>query len=151
MEPTEEPLTRVRVADRMQPVRATIPAFATAESARRRLEQETLRFLVVVAPGTGKLVGAVDPESLAPKPCCERLNGRCTVVQHLAPGVAFCFPGEAAREVEEDEADLAARGHAPAERRIPLLVVDERLTPLGCFAGTKAVVDDAPAATPRAA
>jgi hypothetical protein len=133
MRATEEPEPRSRVAERMQPVRGTIPAFATAESARRRLEQETLRFLVVVAPGTGRLVGAVDREALAAKTCCERLAGRCTVVQHLAPDVGFCFDHEWAREVAEDEAELAAEGSVPAARRIPLLVVDDQMKPLGCF------------------
>ena len=146
MDTTGEPGQDPRVAESMQPLRATIPAFATAESARRRLEQETLRFVVVVAPGTGRLLGAIDPESLAARECCERLGGRCTVVQHLAPNVDFCFGHELAREVEEDEADLAAEGWVPSERRIPLLVVDDHLKPLGCFAGTSAGHEAAPAA-----
>ncbi|HEU4451414.1 MAG TPA: hypothetical protein VFR81_00100 [Longimicrobium sp.] len=151
MEPTGEPGPRARVAERMRPVRGTIPAFATAESARRRMEQEALRFLVVVAPGTGRLVGAVDREALAAGACCERHAGRCTVVQHLAPDVDFCFQHEWAREVAEDEAELAAEGCVPAARRIPLLVVDDQMKPLGCFPMVSAACDASPAATACAA
>lgn len=144
MEMAEDPEKPLPVTECMQPVRATIPSFATAESARRRLEQEALRFLVVVAPGTGRLLGAVDAESLAAKACCEGAQC-CTVVQHLAPHVDFCFDHESARDVEEDEEDLAARGVVPAARRIPLLVVDNHLKPLGCFSGS-AAEDEVPSA-----
>lgn len=147
----EEPEPRPGAAEWMQPLRGTIPSFALAESARRRLEQETLRFLVVVAPGTGKLVGAVDREALAPRTCCERLGGRCTVVQHLAPDVAFCFGDEAAAEVAENEAELAAEGSVPAARRIPLIVVDGHLKPLGCLPPVSFAHEAVPAAAPRAA
>ena len=132
MERTNEAGEPPLATEGMQPLRGSVPTFATAESARRRLEQETLRFLVVLAPGTGRLVGAVDREALAPGPCCERLKGRCTVVQHLAPNVAFCFGHEAAAEVADGEAELAAK-KVPAPRRIPLIVVDDDLRPLGIF------------------
>lgn len=121
------------VRERMEPLPSALPAFAPAEQARRRLEREALRFLLVVAPGTGRLLGAVDAEALEPRPCCARLGGRCTVVQHLAPGVGFCFADEAADEVEDGEAELAAAARPPAPRRIPLVVVDSGLRPLGIF------------------
>jgi hypothetical protein len=120
-----------RVADCMQPLRGPLPAFASAESARRRLVQEALRFLAVVAPGTGRLLGAVDRDSLSTRPCCHRLVGRCTVVQHLAPDVAFCFGDESEAEVREAEAELVAEAKVPPSRRIPLVVVDAHLRPLG--------------------
>ena len=135
----------------MQPLRGAVPAFATAESARRRLEQEALRFLVVVTPGTGRLLGAVDRESLAARPCCERLGGGCTVVQHLAPGVDFCFHHEDAGEVAADEAELAAESQAPAVRKIPLLVVDNDLRPLGCLPVAETDRGVSSPAAPRAA
>ena len=150
MSQSEEHELHPRVAERMQPVRGTIPTFATAQSARRRLEQETLRFLVVVVPGTGRLVGAVDREALARKSCCERLGGRCTVVQHLASDVAFCFDHESADQVMEAEAELAAEGRVPVVRRIPLLVVDADLKPVGCFP-IAAPAEAASAIAPRAA
>lgn len=139
MDAAEEPPPELRVSEWMRPVCATIPVFATAESARRRLEHETLRFLVVVAPGTGRLLGAVDREALAARECCERLGGRCTVAQHLARDVDFCFAHESAREVVENEAELAGEGRVPVARRIPLLVVDERMQPLGFFPIVSAV------------
>ncbi|HYJ79052.1 MAG TPA: hypothetical protein VEW03_05600 [Longimicrobiaceae bacterium] len=122
-----------RAMDRMEPLPGAIASSAGAEAARRRLGQEGLAFLVVVAAGTGKLVGAVDDESLAPGRCCERPGTRCTVVQHLAPNVDFCFEGEQAGEIVEAEADLAGRGKVPAARRIPLIVVDDQLKPRGWF------------------
>jgi hypothetical protein len=140
-----------RADERMQPLRGTIPASATAESARRRLEREALPFLVVVSRGPGRVLGAVDREALAPRPCCGRTGGRCTVVQHLAPDVAFCFRHESVREVAETEAELAGEGRVPAARRVPLIVVDDDLRPLGClplFTGARAA---APPAAPRSA
>jgi hypothetical protein len=121
------------VGARMKRLPAALPAFASAASARRRLRDESLGFLLVVAPGTGRLLGAVDGEALGPRPCCERLGRACTVVQHLAADVHFCFPDESAAEVAETEAELASRGKVPRRRRIPLLVVDEGLRPLGIF------------------
>jgi hypothetical protein len=119
----------------MQPLPAALPAFASAASARRRLRQEALGFLLVVAPGTGRLLGAVDRDALGARRCCQRLRGACTVVQHLAADVHFCFPDEEAAEVVETEAELARRGKVSVHRRIPLLVVDEQLQPLGIFRG----------------
>lgn len=124
-----------RAAERMDPLPAALPSFTPAVLARRRLREEAPGFLLVVAPGTGRLLGAVDRESLGERPCCLRLAGGCTVVQHLAAGVHFCFRDEAEAEVRETEAELARRGKAPARRRIPLLVVDEQLKPLGIFRG----------------
>ena len=139
------------VRERMEPLPSVLPAFATAESARRRLEREALRFLLVVAPGTGRLVGAVDAEALAPRPCCARLGGRCAVVQHLAPRVGFCFAHESTGEVEEGEAELAAAARPPAPRRIPLVVVDPELRPLGIFRPGSATAEAPRDATPHAA
>jgi hypothetical protein len=146
---SESPRRR-RAAAWMKPLGATVPAFTPAHAARRRLEREALRFLVVLAPGTGRLVGAVDRESLAPAPCCERREGRCTVAQHLARGVAFCFAHEGAAGVAEAEAELAAAGKAPSPRAIPLVVVDRQLKPLGTFAPAGAE-DEVPPAPARAA
>lgn len=134
----------VRVGARMRRLPAVIPAFASAASARRRLRDEALGFLLVVAPGTGRLLGAVDGEALDPRPCCERLGRACTVVQHLAPDVHFCFPDESVGEVAETEAELADLGKIPRLRRIPLLVVDEALKPLGIFRGEESDADAAP-------
>jgi hypothetical protein len=127
------PAAPQRVAERMLPLPAALPAFASAASARRRLREEALDFLLVVAPGTGRLLGAVDREALDARPCCQRRHGRCAVVQHLGADVHFCFPDEDAAEVLEAETELARRGKVPARRRIPLLVVDEGLRPLGIF------------------
>ena len=140
----------LRVAACMRPLGGAVPAFTPADAARRRLEREALGFLVVLAPGTGLLVGAVDRGSLAPAPCCERRGGRCTVAQHLARGVAFCFAHEGAAGVAEAEAELAAEGRIPAPRPIPLIVVDRQLQPLGTFAPA-AAEDEAPPAAARAA
>jgi hypothetical protein len=150
--PEREPSAPVpRAGDGMEPLPGTIVSFAAAESARRRMERERLPFLVVVAAGTGKLVGAVHRDSLAPGPCCERLGRRCPVVRHLAPGVDFCFAAEPAEEIAEAEADLAARGKVPAARQVPLVVVDEDLRPLGVLTGMDAPAATAPASVSRAA
>ncbi|HEU4559101.1 MAG TPA: hypothetical protein VFS20_14670 [Longimicrobium sp.] len=122
-----------RVCDVMLPVGAVIPSFATAESARRTLERDGLRFLLVVASGTGRLVGAVDRASLAEKDCCSAGNRPCRVVRHLAPDVAFCFGDESAAEVLEIEAELAEKAFMPRVRAIPRIVVNEQLIPLGIF------------------
>lgn len=121
-----------RVADAMLPVGAVIPTFASAEAARRTLEREGLRFLLVVG-GTGRLAGAVDRVSLAARDCCAPGKPPCRVVQHLAADVAFCFGGEDADEVLENEAELADEGFVPRVRAIPMIVVDPRLVPLGIF------------------
>ena len=132
------PVAPPRVAERMQPLPRALPAFASAASARRRLREEALGFLLVVAPGTGRLLGAVDHDALGRRACCSRRGGACTVAQHLAPHVHFCFPDEDVAEVAETEAELASHGKVPASRRIPLLVVDGELKPLGIFRGEDA-------------
>jgi hypothetical protein len=121
------------VGDAIGPLEGVIPAFVSAESARRRLDREALRFLVVVAPGNGKLIGAVDRAALAPRPCCGRPAGPCLVVRHLALDVAFCFDDEYADEVTANEAELAAVGVVPRARAIPMIVVDGQMRPLGIF------------------
>ena len=135
-------LPYARAGDAIRPLEVAIPAFASAESARRRLDREALRFLVVVASGHGKLVGAVDRAALAPRPCCGRPVGPCPVVRHLAPDVAFCFDHEPADEVTANEAELAVEGVVPRARPIPMIVVDGEMRPLGIFsppvAGTAA-------------
>jgi hypothetical protein len=125
--------SEARVGDAIQPLEGVIPASVSAESARRRLDREALRFLVVVGPGNGKLVGAVDRAALAPRPCCGRPAGPCSVVRHLAADVAFCFDHEHADEVTANEAELVAEGVVPRVRVIPMIVVDGQLRPLGIF------------------
>jgi hypothetical protein len=138
-------------AEVLQPLRGTIPVFASTESARRRIEREGLRFRVVVAPGTGKLVGAVDRETLTPRACC-RCEGRpCAVVRHLCADLAFCFGEEAADEVVRDEAELAEEGRVPAVRSIPWIVVDTRMVPLGIFTPPRGVQVESPPSPARAA
>lgn len=126
-------VSEARAGDAIRPLAGTIPVFASAESARRRLDREALRFLVVVAPGNGKLVGAVDRAALAPQACCGRPAGSCSVVRHLAPDVAFCFDHEYADEVTANEVELAAEGVVPRARPIPMIVVDGQMRPLGIF------------------
>ncbi len=140
-----------RVTGWMRPLPAILPAFATAAAARRRLRLEGQEFLVVVAPATGRLLGAVDREALAPRACCHRRGERCTVVQHLAPDVHFCFTDEKAEEVIDEEADLARHGMVPARRRIPLLVVNGQMQPLGIFHGERTGRGAGPAIRSRAA
>jgi hypothetical protein len=120
-------------AEVLQPLRGTIPVFASTESARRRIEREGHSFLVVVAPGTGRLVGAVDRATLAQRACCRLAGQACTVARHLATDLAFCFAEEVAADVLQDEAELADQGRVPRGRSIPWVVVDRQLMPLGIF------------------
>lgn len=139
------------VSEGLQPLRGTIPVFASTESARRRIEREGLRFLVVVAPGTGKLVGAVDRETLTPRACCRRKGRPCAVVRHLSTDLAFCFGEELADDVLQDEAELADEGRVPRVRSIPWIVVDTRMMPLGLFSPPGSALAQSPPSPAHAA
>lgn len=125
------PEPAVLASGAMRPLRGALPVFASPRTALGRLDRDEVSFLVVVAPRTGALLGAVDRDSLAPRECCAGGLSRCSVVRHLSPDAAFCFGEEEVEEVLVAEAELAAEGKVSAERSIPLLVVDQRLKPLG--------------------
>lgn len=122
--------TGSRVADAMQPLRPTLRAHMTVEAARARLTREGLDFVAVTAGGTGRLLGVVTARSARPGPCCVSRDGRCSIVNHLDEGAAFCFGDEPLAAVLRDEAALAAE-RGVASRPAPLVVVDHQLHPLG--------------------
>jgi len=134
--------------DLMDPLPARLALHHSVAAALELMWAAGFSFLVVVAPVTGKLLGAVLRRNL--EKGCEG-HGHdpesCPLVRHLSTDIDFCLEGERIDEVFGDAATaIAARpgGRMSPELRrrnaIPVIVVDENKIPVGLLRRPKGSV-----------
>jgi CBS domain-containing protein len=135
---TPQTMTEMTAAEAMTPIPELLGLGTTAAEARRRMATLDLPFMIVVAPATRKLLGAVLRTALE-RACVA--NGHdpevCPIAQHLKADIDFCFAGETLDEVLHDpdgEMEGASARHQRRRRvrqSLPVVVVDEHKVPCG--------------------
>jgi CBS domain-containing protein len=135
---TPRTMAAMTAAETMAPIPELLGLRTTAAEARRRMEALDLPFMIVVAPATRKLLGAVLRTALE-RAC--GTNGHdpeeCPVARHLEADIDFCFAGETLDEVLHDPDDGMDGASALQQRRrrvrqsLPVVVVDEHKVPCG--------------------
>lgn len=124
--------------DEMTQVRARVLPTDHSADALALMNREDLSFVIVVAGGTGELLGVV-LKSVLENACASAGHDpvECRVRQHLKADVRYSFQDTPGDELLNQPEGVEGAGHfirslrARSRQRLPVIVVDRERVPVG--------------------